>query len=75
VYEDRVVLRNPGSPPVPDTIEARYEQIDDVYLYTGVLYATLTLGIRNNYRVMVRWLPKDKAIRVADLLRERMGAA
>jgi hypothetical protein len=75
VYEDRVVLRNPGPPPVPDTIEARYEQIDDVYLYTGVLYATLTLGIRNNYRVMVRWLPKDKAIRVADLLRERMGAA
>jgi hypothetical protein len=75
VYEDRVVLSNPGPPPVPDTIEARYEQIDDVELYTGVLYATLTLGIRNNYRVMVRWLPKGKAIRVADLMKERMGAA
>jgi hypothetical protein len=75
VYEDRVVLSNVGPPPVPDTIEARYEQIDDVYLYTGALYATLTVGIRNNYRVMVRWLPKGKAIRVADLMRERMGAA
>jgi hypothetical protein len=75
VYEDRVVLGNPGPPPVPYTIEARYEQIDDVYLYTGVLYATLTLGIRNNYRVMMRWLPKGKAIRVADLIRERIEAA
>jgi hypothetical protein len=75
VFEDYVMLSNPGPPPVPDTIEARYEQIDDVYLYRGVLYATLTLGIRNGYRVMVRWLPKGKAIRVADLIRERMRAA
>jgi len=74
VYEDRVVVRNP-IPPVLDTKEARYEQIDDVYLYTGVLYATLTLGIRNDYMVMVRWLPKGKATRVADLIRERMGPA
>jgi hypothetical protein len=74
VYEDRVVISNPG-PPVLDTKEARYEQIDDVYLYTGVLYATLTLGIRNDYRVMVRWLPKGKAIRVADLIRERTRTA
>jgi hypothetical protein len=74
VYEERVVIRNPG-PPVLDTKQARYEQIDDVYLYRGVLYATLTLGIRNDYRVMVRWLPKGKAIRVADLIRERMRAA
>ena len=74
VYEDRVVIKNPG-PPVLDTKQARYEHIDDVYLYTGVLYATLTLGIRNDYRVMVRWLPKGKATRVADLIKERMRAA
>lgn len=74
VYEDRVVISNPG-PPVLKTKEARYEQLDDVHLYTGVLYATLTLGIRDDYRVMVRWLPKGKAIRVADLIRERMRAA
>jgi hypothetical protein len=74
VYEDRVVISNPG-PPVLDTKEARFEQIDDVHLYTGLLYATLTVGIRNDYRVMVRWLPKGKAIRVADLIRERMRAA
>lgn len=74
VYADRVVIRNPGLP-VFDTIQARYEQIDDVYLYTGVLYATLALGIRNGYRIMVRWLPKSKATQVADLIRERVRAA
>jgi hypothetical protein len=74
VYEDRVVISNPG-PPVLATKEARYEQINDVYLYTGLLYATLTVGIRNDYRVMVRWLPKGKATRVADLIKERMGVA
>jgi hypothetical protein len=74
VYEDRVVVSNP-IPSILGTKEARYEQIDDVHLYTGILYATLTLGIRNDYRVMVRWLPKGKAIRVADLIRERIPAA
>jgi hypothetical protein len=74
VYEDRVVIRNPN-PSVLDTKQARYEQIDDVYLYTGVHYATLTLGIRNDHRVMVTWLPKDKATRVADLIRGRMRTA
>jgi len=74
VHEDRVVIGNPGLP-VLDTKEARYEQIDEVHLYTGLLYATLTLGLRNDYRIMVRWLPKGKAIRVADLIRERMRAA
>ncbi len=71
VYQDRVVITNPVLP-VLKAKEARYEQIDDVYLYTGLLYATLTLGIRDDYRVMVRWLPRGKAIRVADLIRERM---
>jgi hypothetical protein len=74
VYEDRVVVSNPG-PPVLKTKEARYEQIDDVHLHTGVLYATLTLGIRDDYRVMMRWLPKGKAIRVANLIRERTRTA
>jgi hypothetical protein len=74
VYEDRVVIRYPN-PSVLDTKQARYEQIDDVTLYTGVLYATLTLGIRNDYRVMVRWLPKGKATRIADLIRERVRTA
>jgi hypothetical protein len=74
VYEDRVVISNPV-PPVLGIKVASYGQIDDVHLYTGVLYATLTLGIRNDYRVMVRWLPKGKAIRVADLVWERMRTA
>jgi hypothetical protein len=74
VYEDRVVIRNPG-PPVLDAKHARYEQFDDVTLYTGVLYATLTLGIRNDYRVMVRWLPNGKATRIAHLIRERVRTA
>ena len=74
LYSDHVVINNPGSP-VLDTISARYEQIAEVRLYAGVLYATLTLGMRNDSRVMVRWLPKGKAIRVADLLRERMRGA
>jgi|SRR5215203_3200731 len=74
LYEDRVVISNLGLP-VHDIKEARYDQIEDLYLHTGVLYATLTLGIRHDYRVMVRWLPKGKAIRAADLIRERMGAA
>ena len=74
VYKDRVTISNPG-PPGLHAKEARYEQIDEVHLYVGMLYATLTLGIRNDYRVMVRWLPRSKAIRVADLIRERMQAA
>jgi hypothetical protein len=74
VYEDRVIVCNP-IPSVSDTKEPRYEQIDEIHLYTGVLYATLTLGIRNDYRVMVRWLPKGKAIRIAALIRERISAA
>ena len=71
VYEDRVVIGNPG-PPVLDTKVVRYEQIDEVHLYTGVFYATLTMGIRSQHRVMVRWLPRSKAIRIAYLIRERM---
>jgi hypothetical protein len=74
VYADRVVISNPG-PPVLDTKEVRYEQIAEVNLYTGVFYATLTLGTAGGYGWMVRWLPKSKAIRVADLIRERMRAA
>jgi hypothetical protein len=74
VYQDRVVISNPF-PPVLKTKEARYDQIDDVYLHTGLFYVTLTLGIRGDYRVMVRWLPRGKATRVADLIRERMRAA
>jgi hypothetical protein len=74
VYEDRVVVSNP-IPSVVGTKEAPYEQIEDIHLYTGVLYATLSLGIRNDYRAMVRWLPKGKAIRVADLIRERTRAS
>jgi|SRR3712207_1273021 len=74
VYEDRLVISNPG-PPGVGTKEARYEQIMDVHVYTGVFYATLIVGIRDDYRVMVRWLPKGKATRVADLIRERMRLA
>jgi|SRR5215211_5222332 len=73
VYKDRVMIDNPGSP-VLHAKEARYEQIDEVYLYVGMFYATLTLGIRDDYRVMVKWLSRSKAIRVATLIRERMRA-
>jgi hypothetical protein len=74
VHEDRVTIVNPG-PPVLRTKEVRYEQIDEVYLYVGTFYATLAIEIRNDYRVMVRWLPRSKAIRVANLIRECMQAA
>jgi hypothetical protein len=74
VYKDRVTISNPG-PPGLHAKEARYEQIDEVYLHVGTFYATLTMGIRNDYRVMVRWLPRSKAIRVTDLIRERMQVA
>lgn len=73
LYGHHVVINNPRSP-VLDTKEVRYETIAEVHLYTGVLYATLTLGLRNGSREIVRWLPKGKAIRVADRLSERMRA-
>jgi hypothetical protein len=76
VYKDRVVIKNPiPTSPVLDTKEVRYEQVSDVNLYTGAFYATLTLGCRGGYSMMVRWLPKGEATRVADLIRERVGAA
>jgi hypothetical protein len=71
LYRDHVVINNPGSPVVESEL-VRYDQIDEVRLYSGVLYATLTLGMRNGSRVMIRWLPKGRAIRVTDLLRERV---
>lgn len=74
VYKEHVVISNPG-PPVLDTKEVRYEQIAEVYLHTGVFYATLILSTRGGYRMMVRWLPRSKAIRVADLIRDRMRSA
>src|SRR5215208_3874178 len=74
VYANRVVISNPG-PPTLDTKEVRYEQIAEEFLHIGVFYATLTLGLRGEYRIMVRWLPRSKAIRVADLIKARMRAA
>jgi hypothetical protein len=72
--KDRVTISNPG-PPGLHAKEARYEQVDEVYLHVGTFYATLTMGFPNDYRVMVRWLPRSKAIRVTDLRRERMQVA
>jgi hypothetical protein len=73
-YKDRMMITNPDAL-VLDAGEARYEQIDDVHLYKGVLYATLTLRIRDVYRVMVRWLSRSKAVRSAALIKERVRAA
>ena len=73
-YGDRVVIKN-LPPPFPDTEEIRYEQIADLNLYTGAFFATLTLGTHGGHRVMVRWLPKGKAVRVASLIRERARSA
>lgn len=74
LYQNHLVITNPSSP-LLDAIEVRYDQISELYLYTGALYATLTLGMRGGCREMVRWLPKGKATRVATLIRERMQAA
>ncbi|HSL01101.1 MAG TPA: hypothetical protein VK869_12250 [Rubrobacteraceae bacterium] len=74
VYQDHVVVTNPGSP-VLDSVEVRYDQVSEVHLYTGVLYATLTLEMRDGYGIMVRWLPKSKATRIAALIWERVRAA
>jgi hypothetical protein len=70
VYQDCVVVSNPVLS-VLDAEEVSYDQISEVSLYTGILYATLTLGLRSGYRVMMRWLPKGKSTRVAALIRER----
>ena len=74
MYNEYVVIGNSG-PSVLDAEEVRYEQIAEVYLHTGVFYATLILSTRSGYRMMVRWLPRNKAIRVADLIRDRMRSA
>jgi hypothetical protein len=70
VHGDGVTM-NASSPPYPGTEEIRYEQIADLNLHTGAFYATLTLGTHDGHRIMARWLPKGKAVRVANLIRER----
>ena len=69
------VTISPSYPPHPGAEEIRYEQIADLNLYTGAFYATLTLGTHGGHRLMVRWLPKRKAARVANLIRERVRSA
>jgi hypothetical protein len=71
MYGDYVLINTPHQPG-PDTVELRYEQIAELHLYTGVLYATLILRTPGGYGWMVRWLPKGKAIRVAELIRGRI---
>jgi hypothetical protein len=71
LYEDHVLIHTPHQQG-PDTHELRYEQIGELHLYTGVFYATLTLGTGSGYGLMIRWLPKGKAIHVANLVRERI---
>jgi hypothetical protein len=72
VYEDHVVIHTPRQPS-PDTVELQYQQIADLYLYTGVFYATLTLSTAGGYGWMIRWLPKRQAVRAADRIRERIS--
>jgi hypothetical protein len=74
VYEDRVLIDTPRQQG-PDTVEISYEQIGGIHLHTGVFYATLTLSTPGGYGWMVRWLPKRKALRVAELIRRRVRPA
>jgi hypothetical protein len=75
VYKDRLVIKNPiSTSSVLDAKEVRYEQISDVNLYVGTFYATLNLSC-GGFRTMVRWLPKGKATRIANLIKERTRAA
>ena len=69
VYEDHVLINTPRALG-PDTTELRYEEIRGLNLYIGVFYATLILRTGSGYGLMIRWLPKGKAIRVARYVRE-----
>lgn len=71
VYEDSLVAYVPHQQG-PDFIGLRYAQIARLYLHTGMFYVTLTLGTFEGYSLMLRWLPKDRAIRAAEFIRERM---
>ena len=68
VYEDHVLINTPRQLG-PDTRELRYDEIGELNLYVGVFYATLALRTDNGYGLMIRWLPKGKAIRVANYIR------
>jgi hypothetical protein len=72
IYEDRVTIDSPHEPGT-GTVEVRYQQIADLYLYTGVFYATLSLHTASGYGWMIRWLPRGQAVRAADRIRERLG--
>jgi hypothetical protein len=71
VFEDHVLINTPRQQG-PDTVELRYERMVGVSLYTGVFYATLILRTGNGYGLMIRWLPKGKAIRVANFIGRHM---
>jgi hypothetical protein len=71
LYEDHVVIHTPRQPG-PDIVELRYQQIADLYLHTGVFYATLTLSTGGGFGWMIRWLPKGQAMRAAARIRERI---
>ena len=68
VYEDHVLINTPRQQG-PGTDEFRYEEISRLNLYTGVFYATLTLQTGDGHWQMIRWIPKSKAIRVANLIK------
>ena len=71
VYEDRLIIYIPNQQG-PKTEELYYPQIADVYLFEGLLYVTLSLRTHGGTSLMVRWLPKSKAIGVADYIREHI---
>ena len=75
VYSDHVVISSNSRASIPDTREIQFDQMAQVYLHTGVFYATLVLSTRGGYRLMVRWLPRRRAIRVAKLISKHVRSA
>jgi Bacterial PH domain len=71
VYEDRLIIYIPNQQG-NKTEELYYSQIADVYLFRGLLYITVSFRTHSGYSLMVRWLPKRRAIRVADYVRQHI---
>lgn len=71
VYEDRVIIYYPNQQG-PKTEEFFYSQLADLYLFRGLLYASLSLRTHSGASFLVRWLPKSEARRVASFIGRRI---
>src|SRR5215204_5519794 len=73
VYEDRLIIYIPNQQG-PKAEALYYSQIADVYLFEGLLYVTLSIRTYSGTSLMVRWLPKGRATKIRNYVRERIGA-